>query len=277
MSKTPADCQTNSPPIPPVVMSIGGHDPTGGAGIQADIETLASLGCHGTSVLTAITCQDTRGVKDFSPCDASMLIAQARAVLEDMPIAAFKVGMLGTVEIAEAVHTLLQDYSDIPVVYDPVLAAGGGGTLSRSDLVQAIRHLILPLTTLITPNSDEAWSLGDDADNLESCVQTLLEQGCTYVLLTGGHEPGSKIVNQLWFHHKKLGEYTTERVIGHFHGTGCTLASACAAYLAHGANMETAVRDAQSFTSHTVAKSRQLGMGQAIPHRFFWSEDFIDA
>ena len=111
----------------PIVMSFAGHDPCGGAGIQADIETLVSLGCHCTPVVTALTVQDSVNVKDYVATDAGLLVEQARAVLEDMPVAAFKIGMIGSVQNVEAIHTIIQEYRDIPVVLDPVLAAGGGG------------------------------------------------------------------------------------------------------------------------------------------------------
>lgn len=256
---------------PPIVMSFAGHDPCGGAGIQADIETLASLGCHCTPIVTALTAQDSVNVKDFSATDAGLLVEQARAVLEDMPVAAFKIGMIGSVENAEAIHTLIREYDSIPVVLDPVLAAGGGGELATRSLIEAIKHLILPLTTLTTPNTIEAGKLCDEADSIDACAQRLMETGCEYVLVTGGHEPGTDIVNRLWRGREKIESYAWPRLEGEYHGTGCTLASACAGFIGHGANVEVAVRDAQQFTWQTVKAARRLGMGQAIPNRFFWS------
>lgn len=268
--RTPAKIHNNPPPV---VMTFGGHDPTGGAGIQADIETLISLGCHCTPIITALTIQDTQNVQQFSPCSQTDFIAQARAVLEDMPVAAFKIGMVGSVATAEAIHSILVDYPQIPVVFDPVLAAGGGGDLATGNLIKALLNLIIPLTTLITPNGPEARKLCRDADSLPACAQMLLDSGCNYVLLTGGHEPDAKIINRLWHGHDQYCEYETPRIPGNFHGTGCTLAAACAGYIAHGANIEAAARDAQDFTTQSVAQARRLGMGQAIPHRLFWSKE----
>ncbi|MDX1695910.1 MAG: bifunctional hydroxymethylpyrimidine kinase/phosphomethylpyrimidine kinase [Ketobacteraceae bacterium] len=256
---------------PPIVMSFAGHDPCGGAGIQADIETLASLGCHCTPIITALTAQDSVNVKDFRSTDPSLLVEQARAVLEDMPVAAFKLGMIGSVPNAEAIHTILREYDSIPVILDPVLAAGGGGELATASLVDAIIHLILPLTTLITPNTPEARRLCSDSDSVDACAQQLMDSGCQYVLITGGHEPGNEIVNSLWTGREKVESYRWPRLEGEFHGTGCTLASACAAYIGHGASVEVAVRDAQQFTWQTVQQARRLGMGQAIPNRLFWA------
>lgn len=255
---------------PPIVLVLAGHDPCGGAGIQADIETLTSLGCHPCTVITALTAQDSVSVKDFQPVPATFLIEQARAVLEDMPVAAFKIGMTASVEIVEAIHTLLLDYPGLPVVLDPVLAGGGGGTLSRQDLPRAIMSLLAPLTTLITPNSVEARTLCSDADSLEACAQQLMASGTEYVLITGGHEPGTDIVNRLWGRRQFIAEYSQTRLPGDFHGTGCTLASAVAGYLAHGAPVSSAVRDAQAYTARAVAHARRLGMGQWIPNRLAW-------
>lgn len=256
---------------PPIVMVFAGHDPSGGAGIQADIETLASLGCHPCTVITALTAQDSQNVKDFMPASATFMVEQARAVLEDMPVAAFKIGMTASIDIIQAIHTLLQDYSDVPVVFDPVMAGGGGGSLSKQDLVEAFHDLLIPYSTIVTPNTVEAKQLCSDADTLDACAQQLMAQGTEYVLITGGHEKTSDIVNRLWGHRKFLSEYQQKRVENEFHGTGCTLASAIAGYLAHGASMEVAVRDAQSYTAKAVAHGRRLGMGQLIPDRLSWS------
>lgn len=258
------------PTSPPIVMVLAGHDPSGGAGIQADIETLTSLGCHPCTVITALTAQDSVSVKDFQPVEATLLIEQARAVLEDMPVAAFKIGMTASVEIVEAIHTLLQDYAQVPMVLDPVLAAGGGGTLAREHLSEALMDLLVPLATVVTPNSMEAQRLCGDADSLEACAQQLMAQGAEYVFITGGHENTPDIVNRLWGHRKLVSEYSQTRLPGEFHGTGCTLASAIAGYLAHGATVTTAIRDAQAYTARAVAHARRLGMGQLIPNRLAW-------
>lgn len=255
----------------PIVMVFAGHDPCGGAGIQADIETLTSLGCHPCTVITALTAQDTSTVKDFIATDATFLVEQARAVLEDMPVAAFKIGMTASQDIIEAIHTLLQDYPEVPVVFDPVMAAGGGGALARENLMEAFLDLLIPCASIVTPNTLEAKSLCSDADSLDACAQQLMAQGAEYVLITGGHEGTANIVNRLWGHRQFLEEYQQQRLPGEFHGTGCTLASSIAGYLAHGASMPCAVRDAQAYTAKAVAHARRLGMGQLIPDRLSWS------
>lgn len=256
---------------PPIVMVFAGHDPTGGAGLQADIETLASLGCHACTVATALTAQDSQSVKGFMPVPATFLVEQARAVLEDMPVTAFKIGMTGSVENVEAIHTLLQDYQGLPVILDPVMAGGGGGSLAQGHLLEALQDLLIPNATIITPNTEEAKLLCSDSDTLDACAQQLMAQGCEYVFITGGHEQASTITNRLWGHRQFWGEYKQTRLNKEYHGTGCTLASAIAGYVAHGASMETAVRDAQSYTAKAVAHGRRLGMGQLIPDRLSWT------
>ena len=147
---------------PPIVLTFAASDPTGGAGLQADILTLASLGCHPLSVVTAITVQDTAGVEGVLPIDAEWVADQARALLEDMPVAAFKLGMMGSVEIIAAIAEVISDYPDIPVVLDPVLASGRGDQFADEEMIEAMIGLLLPQTTLLTPNSLEARRLAQE-------------------------------------------------------------------------------------------------------------------
>lgn len=256
----------------PVVMCFGGTDATGGAGIQADIEAIASMGCHAAPVITAVTVQDTENVKGYSAIDPTLVIEQARAVLEDMSVAAIKIGMLGSVENVEAVHTILTDYPDIPVVLDPIILAGGGGTLSDDDVVDALVNLLFPGTTLLTPNSHEARMLAPEADTLEACAQELLEAGCEYVLITGAHERTPDVVNTLYGNRRQLETYSWERLPAHYHGSGCTLAAAAAGLLAQGLDPLSAVREAQQYTWDALNHGHRLGMGQHLPNRFFWAQ-----
>lgn len=255
---------------PPVVMSFSGHDATGGAGIQADIETLASMGCHAATVVTAITVQDTQNVKAFYPVDSMQLISQARAVLEDIPIAAFKIGMLGSISNVEAVHSILVDYPQIPVVFDPVLSSGAGDPLSQDGLKEAIINLLLPLTTVLTPNSLEAKALATEADNLEACSQELLDYGCEYILITGSHENTPAVTNTLHGNHRLLESFSWERLPYSYHGSGCTLAAAIAGLLAQGLEPFTAIHEAQEYTWDSLNHGYRVGMGQYLPNRLFW-------
>lgn len=257
---------------PPVVMVFAGSDPTGGAGIQADIEALASQGCHAAPVITALTAQDTEGIKDFMVVEATLVIEQARAVLEDMPVAAFKIGMLGGRAIAEAVHTILKDYPGVPVVLDPVLASARGYELADEPLREAMISLLFPLATVLTPNSLEARVLASSADTLDACAQQLMEYGSEFVLITGTHENTAEVINTLYGNHRKLETFHWERLPGSYHGSGCTLASAITGMLAHGLEPFTAVHEAQQYTWSALQHAHRLGKGQYLPNRLFWAK-----
>jgi len=260
----------------PVVMTISGSDPTGGAGIQADIETLASMGCHAAPVITAITVQDTQDVKGYVAVDPTLLIQQSRAVLEDIAVSVFKIGMLGSVEIAEAVHTLLTDYPEMPVVLDPVLIAGGGSELADADIQDAMVTLLLPLTTILTPNSNEARLLAPEGDNLDACAQEILDKGCEFVLITGTHENTPHVTNTLYGNHRQIETFDWERLPGKYHGSGCTLSSAIAGLLAQGIDPFTAIHEAQEYTWEALKQGYRIGMGQFIPNRLFWARGHED-
>ncbi|MBD3671589.1 MAG: bifunctional hydroxymethylpyrimidine kinase/phosphomethylpyrimidine kinase [Gammaproteobacteria bacterium] len=256
----------------PVVLCLAGLDPSGGAGLQADIESLASMGCHATSVITAITVQDTRNVISFQPVEAELVMEQARAILEDIPIDAIKIGMLGSIDNAEVIHSLLQDYPDIPVVLDPILKAGGGSLLAAEELIAALRSLLLPLATLITPNSEEARQLAHEADNLPACAEALQDLGSRYVLITGSHEPTAEVINTLYGDHRLLKRYPCKRLEGEYHGSGCTLSAAITGLLAQGIDIIDACRHAQEYTWASLQHGYRIGNGQWIPDRFSWSD-----
>lgn len=259
-------------PRRPIVLSFSGHDPSGGAGVQADIETLASHQCHAASVITVLTEQDTRNVKRLIPQSSENIISQAKTLLDDMDVNAFKIGLLGHHETALAVYAILKQHPYIPVVLDPVLAAGGGADLGNERLIATLVDLLLPCTTVLTPNSDEARKLAN-LDDLEECGLSLLEAGCEYVLITGTHENTPSVQNQL-FHDRRCWEtYTWERLPETYHGSGCTLATSVAALLAHGLSPVQAVLEAQEYTWNSLNTAYQTGKGQYNPNRFFWMED----
>ncbi len=256
---------------PPIVLVFAGNDATGGAGLQADILTLASLGCHAAPVITAITVQDTIGVKQFSSTDSGLVIAQARAVLEDMPVAAFKTGMLGSIANLTAIAGIVEDYPEIPLIVDPVMASGQGDALAEEPIEDALRALLIPQATLITPNSLEARRLAPDADTLDACAQQLLSDGCQFVLITGTHENTPQVINRLYGNRRLLDTFAWDRLPDSYHGSGCTLASACAATFAHGFDPVDAVAEAQDFTWNSIKHGLRLGMGQYIPDRLYWA------
>jgi hydroxymethylpyrimidine/phosphomethylpyrimidine kinase len=252
-------------------MAFAGMDPTGGAGLQADIESIVSMGAYAAPIVTAVTIQDTQDLQGFMPLDTPSIVEQARAVLEDMPVAAFKVGMLGSVEAAEAVHTIIQDYPNVPVVVDPVLATGAGTLLADEDLIDALCELLIPLTTVFTPNSLEARTLAHEADTLEACAHELMDMGAEYVLVTGSHENTDEVINNLFHNNRKLQTYNWKRLPNNYHGSGCTLSASLAALLAHGEEPVSAVREAQEFTWEALAHGFRLGMGQWLPNRMYWA------
>lgn len=256
--------------LPPVVLCFGGSDSTGGAGLTADTLTLASLGCHPATVVTAITAQDTTGIKDFTAVPPELIIAQARAVLEDMPVAAFKTGMLGTTEAVTAVASIIDDYPDIPLIVDPIQRSGSGDPLSAEPLEDALRVLLLPHTLLITPNTLEARQLAPDADTLDACAQELMSLGCDYVLVTGTHENTPQVMHRLYGNKRLLDTFRFERLPDSYHGSGCTLAAACTASLAHGLDPANAITQALHYTWHSLKHGYRPGMGQYLPDRLYW-------
>jgi hydroxymethylpyrimidine/phosphomethylpyrimidine kinase len=168
----------SDPGFPPLVLTFAASDPSGGAGMQADLLTLASMGCHPLSVLTAITVQDTLGVEGILAIDAEWVADQARCLLEDMPVDAFKIGALGSVENVAAVAEIVSDYPDVPLVLDPIHASGHGDESAADELVHAIRELLLPQAMVVTPNSMEARRLAeadeDDEPSLATCADAVL-------------------------------------------------------------------------------------------------------
>jgi len=265
--------------LPPIVLAFSATDPTGGAGLQADLLTLCSMGCHALSVVTAITVQDTAGVENLQAIDSDWVIDQARLVLEDMPVAAFKVGMVGSIENIAAIAEVVSDYPDVPLIFDPVLASGRGDELATEDMIAAMRELLLPQTTILTPNSREARRLaqgeGEEEEELPlpGAADKILSMGCEYVLITGTHENTPQVINTLFGPEGIVRSDTWERLPGSYHGSGCTLASAIAATLANGLELPEAVREAQEYTWQTLNAGFRPGMGQHIPDRFFWARE----
>ena len=233
----------------PCVLVFAGHDPSGGAGIGADIEAIAANGAHALTVVTALTVQDNNRVHAVHPVAPELLLHQARVLIAGTRIAAVKIGICGSVENAKAIATAIGELpTPVPVVLDPVLASGHGDALARGDALAAIR-VLLPLATVLVPNLPEAQALG--------------ETGCEHVLLTGGHSGGEEVVNR-W----RDREWRWPRLQGEFHGSGCTLASAIAAHLARGEPVESALEQAQIYTNRALMQSFEIAPGQRIPQRF---------
>ena len=250
----------------PNVLSIAGSDPSGGAGIQADLKTMSALGCYGMAVLTALTAQNTRGVSAVHVPPPDFVGAEIDAVLDDVAVAAIKIGMLATGEMARVVASRLEAHRAIPVVLDPVLVATSGDSLGSPDVVEAIVARLLPLATLVTPNLPEASRLADlpearDEDAMRAIADALHRLGARAVLVKGGHLGQGDAVDLL----SERGEIHVVRAprlkTRNTHGTGCTLSTAIACYLARGLALADAVAAAKSYLSGAIAQSGRLDVG----------------
>ncbi|WP_314407931.1 hydroxymethylpyrimidine/phosphomethylpyrimidine kinase [Pseudomonas kuykendallii] len=254
-------------PSRPVVLCLSGHDPSGGAGLQADIEALLAQGCHAAPTVTALTVQSTVDVVDFRVLDREWVLAQAHAVIADLPVAAVKLGMLGSVEMVETVLEVMRLLPGVPLVCDPVLRAGGGGTLGKDDVGFAMRERLLPIAAIATPNLPEARILAELPDgSADECAEKLLPY-CRHLLITGGHGDEQQVHNRLYSRDGARHSFTCERLPGSYHGSGCTLASALAGRLALGEDLASAVQTALTYTWRTLRDAEAPGKGQYVPRR----------
>lgn len=253
--------------MPPMVLTFAASDPTGGAGVQADLLTIAALDCHPLSVVTGLTVQDTRGVARMMTIESEWVRSQAQHLLADVKVAALKAGVLGSSANVRVVTEVAAAQPSVPLVVDPVLSSGRGDRLAADEAIEAMRKYLLARTTVLTPNSLEARRLAGEA-TLAACARRLLDFGCKYVLITGTHEATDEVVNTLYDATGVVREDHWPRLPGEYHGSGCTLASAIAARLAHGSPPAEAVREAQDFTWHALEAGFRAGRGQLLPQRF---------
>ncbi|MEE9346113.1 MAG: bifunctional hydroxymethylpyrimidine kinase/phosphomethylpyrimidine kinase [Methylococcales bacterium] len=249
------------------VLTIAGHDPTGGAGIQADIEVINNMQCHACSIITTLTVQNTQNVITISPVATDLINTQLQILCEDISLSAIKIGLLGSTKTVNIITQRLKQYKDIPIVCDPVLSAGGGTVLAQPELIDVLRRKLLPLTTLVTPNSLEARQLAPEGRDLNQCAKTILSSGCQFVLITGTHEPSDDVINQLYDQHGLVKSYHWPRLPYEYHGSGCTLSTAIATQLAQGATMTDAVEQAQQYTWDSLNTGYQPGQHQYVPNR----------
>ena len=249
------------------VLSIAGSDSGGGAGIQADLKTFSALGCYGMTAITAITAQNTLGVRGIHSIPVDMLRAQIEAVVEDIGVDAVKIGMLATPETVEVVADAIRTYALPHVVLDPVMVATSGDRLIAPQTADVLVRELFPLATVVTPNLDEAaLLLGrsiDGVDALEGAAQALLDLGASGVVLKGGHLPGEWVVDLLALGNGHRQRLESPRIHTHNgHGTGCTLSSAIAAQLALGQDLPQAVESARSYILGAIAAGAAVRTGQ---------------
>lgn len=256
---------------PAVVLVISAHDPSGGAGLQADIETIAGLGARCATLISATTAQNTTGFESIDPRPAVKLLREGELLLSDLTFSACKIGLLGSLETVNCVAEIVRRMGGIPIVVDPVSHASAGNWSLTPQIMRAIRETLAPLATIITPNCREARELSGE-DDLEKAAGTLLDLGPRSVLITGTDEPrdpnSDVVINCLYRRNSEPIEFRFPRLPNRYHGSGCTLSSAIAARLAQKAGVEQAVKQALDYTWATLKRGVLIGRGQWHPDRF---------
>ena len=260
----------------PSVLTISGFDGSGGAGIQADIKTISALGCYATSVLTALPVQNTQGVKKIFPIPVEAVSEQLDAILEDIVLDAIKIGMVHTPQLVDTIVTVLEKYPDIPVVFDPVMVATSGHHLIQAKTIDTIVEKLLPRSTVITPNMDEAAVIAkmkvETVKDMELAGNHIKQLGGKNILLKGGHQKTAKIISLLLdeknnYHSFEFNKVDTENT----HGSGCTLSSAIASYMAQGKELLEAVMLGQQYVFNAIltGADTQTGKGKGPLNHFF--------
>jgi hydroxymethylpyrimidine/phosphomethylpyrimidine kinase len=265
--------------ISPLILTFGASDPVGAIGIQADLASFAAMGCHGLSVITAILIGDTARVEDMQIIEADWVADQARVVLEDMPVVAFKIGVLASIENVSVIAEIVSDYPDIPLILDPFSTAIPDQGPDGDDLLIATRELLIPQTTLLILSAvelarfAETWREPSTEDTLELDAMRVIELGCEYLFVTGTPCDIHDVANTLFSEAGIVRQDSWPRQSGSFNGVGNTLSATIAGMLANGLDVPEAVFEAQEFTMAALSHAQRLGMGKLIPDRYFWARD----
>lgn len=266
----------------PSVLTIAGFDGSGGAGIQADIKTASALGCFSTSVLTALPVQNTQGVRKIYPVPVEAVADQIRAILDDIFPDAIKIGMVHTPQLVETIVSTLAKYKKIPLVFDPVMVATSGHRLIEEETITAITEKLFPMADVITPNMDEAAILADmpvhTVKDLYAAGEKIKKLGCKSILLKGGHQETSTITSLYYDENEQYHSFETLKFnTNNTHGSGCTLSSAIAAYLAQGKTLHEAVSLGQQYVYQAIenGKDVQTGFGNGPLNHFFNPQKLI--
>jgi hydroxymethylpyrimidine/phosphomethylpyrimidine kinase len=252
----------------PLVLCIGGHDPSGGAGITADVEAVRAAGAFAVTLISALTEQNTCGLSRIRPQAPEHLESQCRTLLSDGMPGAIKIGMLASVQAVDLLAAVIDGNPDIPAVLDPVLASGSGHRVADAALLDRLRLRLIPRSTLVTPNLPEARIL-TDARTPADCARGLIALGARWVLITGTHDETPDVANWLFNAEGLQQRLAWPRLDGEYHGSGCTLASASAARLALGMRMREAVAEAQAYTWETLSRAFRTGRCQLTPNRLY--------
>jgi len=261
---------------PPVILAFGALDPSGCGGIQADIETAASLGCHCAPVVTALCTEGANNRSETFAVEAAIIIEQARSILEGMNVAAIKIGFLGSDHNVEAVHSILRDYTHIPLVAHPALALWDDSDREQQNFNDVFAELIIPDTTITNFSLFEARQICPEADTVNAVAQAIMSLGSGLALITGTGQETQAFQNSLYNETGLLRHYHWAQEPLTCHGSSSTLAASQAAYLAHGSEEVSAIEQALNFTWRAVSASRELGFGKRTPHRFFWADKNIE-
>ncbi len=263
----------------PLILTFGVADPVGAVGIQADLASFAAMGCHGLSVITAILIGDTARMDDMQVIDADWVADQARVVLEDMPVAAFKVGVVGSIEIVSVIAEIVSDYPDIPLILDPFTSAMPDQGLDSEDMLVAMRELLIPQTTILLASAvelarfAETWREPSTEDTLSVDAIRVIDMGCEYLFVTGTPCDVHDVANTLFNESGVVRHDNWQRISGSFSGAGTTLSATIAAMLANGLDVPEAVLEAQEFTIAAIAGAQRLGMGKLVLDRYFWARE----
>ena len=260
----------------PSVLTIAGFDGSGGAGIQADIKTISAIGCYATSVLTALPVQNTQGVRNIFPIPIEAVAEQLEAVMEDILPDAIKIGMVHTPELVETIVKTLEQYPAIPVVFDPVMVATSGHRLIQEQTIDVIIKRLLPLSSLVTPNMDEAAILAkrpvENLEDMEPAGRIIKDLGCKNVLLKGGHQKTARITSLFIDENKFFHSFSFDKIeTNNTHGSGCTLSSAIASYIARGESLLEAVSLGQTYVFNAIQQGADTltGKGNGPLNHFF--------
>ncbi len=263
----------------PLILTFGATDPVGAIGIQADLASFAAMGCHGLSVITSILIGDTARIEDVQVVDADWVADQARVLLEDMPVAAFKVGAVGSIEAVSVIAEIVSDYPDIPLILDPFISAMPDQGLESEDLLIAMRELLIPQTTILVVSAvelgrfAETWREQSTEDMLSVDAIKVIEMGCEYLFVTGTPCDVGDVANTLFNESGVVRHDNWQRVSGTFAGAGATLSATITALLANGLDVPEAVLEAQEFTIAAIAHAQRLGMGKLVLDRYFWARE----
>lgn len=264
----------------PLILTFGPTDPVGAVGIQADLASFAAMGCHGLSVITSLFIGDTARIEDTQIIDSDWVADQARVVLEDMPVAAFKVGAVGSIENVSAIAEIVSDYPNIPLIFDPFLSSLPDQGPEGEDMLMATRELLIPQTTVLIISAvelsrlAETWREASEEDMMAVDAMRLIEMGCEYVFVTGTPSDLTDVANTLFDESGVIRHDNWQRISGSYSGAGGTLAATIAALLANGLDVPEAVFEAQEFTIASIANAQRLGMGKLVLDRYFWAREF---